>query len=162
MGSQIDIQQIWHSQLQPSISRLMRNEPWLATQTHAAIYTTIYNINYTRTSLHTTAAYAVHIYEAAPNDGLLVLDYYDSEWTRFSRGAVAVDRLVQRDNGRRDVAVTQWKMNMFDPISPRMEALFDVEDTHVATLRTKLTTENLRVADVGPKIDTSSLGSGST
>jgi hypothetical protein len=60
-------------------------------------------------------------------------------------------------------------MNMFDPISPRMEALFDVEDTHVAALRTKLTTENLRVADVGPKMcvrpphsDTSSLGSGST
>ncbi|KAF8191868.1 Cullin repeat-like-containing domain protein [Mycena galopus ATCC 62051] len=173
ISPRLDVQQIWHSHLEPSISFMFRNERSLTKEAHAGIYTTIYNVimgdEEHGQQLHSQlsafyAAYTMELHDAAPKNDSLLLDYYDYKWARFSRGAAVVNRLfnylnrdwvqLQRDAGRRDVktvlnvALTQWKLNMFDPLSSRIEAQFDTEETPVTILRSKFASENLTVADL--------------
>ncbi|KAJ6454123.1 Cullin repeat-like-containing domain protein [Mycena sanguinolenta] len=176
-----DIQQIWQRLLEPNITVLLRNES-ISSQAHAGIYTTIYNVvmmDHGGQQLYAQlsafyATYTMGIYKAIPEDNSRLPSYYDSEWTRFYRGAATVDRLfnylnrdwveLQRDEGRRDVktvlnvALTQWKNNIFDPLSPRLEPpppLSETEDkeaegkqTRVAVLRTKFASERLTVSEL--------------
>ncbi|KAF7346822.1 Cullin-domain-containing protein [Mycena sanguinolenta] len=173
-----DIQQIWQRLLEPNITVLLRNES-ISSQAHAGIYTTIYNVvmmDHGGQQLYAQlsafyATYTMGIYKARPEDDSLLPSYYDSQWTRFCRGAATVDRLfnylnrdwveLQRDEGRRDVktvlnvALTQWRINIFDPLSPRLEpppavseADAEEKETRVAILRTKFASESLTVREL--------------
>ncbi|KAJ7224973.1 Cullin repeat-like-containing domain protein [Mycena haematopus] len=174
-----DIQQIWKRLLEPNITDLLRNEESLTNETHARIYTTIYNVvmmDHGGQQLHSHlsafyAAYTMGIYKATPQDNSILPNYYDSEWARFCRGAAIVDRLfnylnrdwveLQRDEGRRDVqtvlnvALTHWRINIFDPLAPRLEpppVVSDTEEepkeTRVTVIRTKFASESLTVGDL--------------
>ncbi|KAJ6460800.1 hypothetical protein C8R47DRAFT_1327560 [Mycena vitilis] len=90
--------------------------------------------------------------EAAPEDDIGLLEYYDAEWDCFSRGAAAVNRVfvylnryfvkVQHNDGRKNVetifnvALTKWRTNVFESLSPRLEnALGDT--AQVEAIRTQ-------------------------
>ncbi|KAK7058160.1 Cullin-domain-containing protein [Favolaschia claudopus] len=133
-------------------------------------------------------AYTLRVYEAgqsynapgAPKDNRSILDYYDTEWDWFSRRVAVVDRLfnylnrdwvkVQQYEGRRDiktvmnVAVTQWKINIFDRLSSRLAATFPLpaeesEKTRVDVLRVKFASDNLRPGDLPRMLVSSAVSS---
>ncbi|KAF7362987.1 Cullin-domain-containing protein [Mycena venus] len=171
----VDVLQIWQRQLEPAVALMLRTQESLGRATHAAVYTTIYNVIMTDREhgghrLYTLlcvfyAAYTAKIFEAAPKDNALVLAYYDSQWIRFTRGATVVDRLfnylnrdyvsLQRDEGRKDVktvlhvALTQWKLNMLDPIAWRLEAALNLnteEPSPIAQIAAKLASDDAMTA----------------
>jgi hypothetical protein len=123
----------------------------------------------TGTALHSQvsafyAEYTAQIQAATPDDNALIPDYYNFQWDQFSRGTPVVDRWFahlnrywikrMRDTGRtdvntvRNVAFTAWKTQVFDPISPRLQAALGSEDTQIAHIRTKFTSEDLTDADL--------------
>jgi hypothetical protein len=48
----------------------------------------------------------------------------------------------------RQVALTQWKTNVFDPISPLLEKALGSEITQLVEIRTKFASEKFTAADV--------------
>ncbi|KAJ7926150.1 hypothetical protein B0H13DRAFT_2564595 [Mycena leptocephala] len=110
------------------------------------------------------AEYTAQIHAATPDDDTLIPDYYNFQWDQFSRGATVVDRwfahlnrywVKQMQNEKRrgvktvrNVAWAEWKTNMFNPISLRLQAALGFEDTQIAHIRTKFTLEDLTDADL--------------
>ncbi|KAJ6577636.1 hypothetical protein B0H19DRAFT_1252957 [Mycena capillaripes] len=122
------------------------------------MYATLYNVSTSSMirgggkELHSqiTSLYAAHttqLFEAAPGDDALLVEYCDSEWDKFSRTAAIVNRLFNYVN-RDWVALVQWKINMFEPISPRLEKVLGTDATRIPKIRTKFASENLTATDL--------------
>ncbi|KAJ7633313.1 hypothetical protein DFH06DRAFT_1437788 [Mycena polygramma] len=140
---------------------------------HTTLYTAVYNIchHYDRASLrprsangrdlHAQAtaflsAYTAQIQAAAPDDDAAVPYYYDTQWDTFTQGAVLVDRaftylnryfvkhLNQPDiKTIRNVALQQWKINVFELLAPRLERALGADATRIAGIRAKFALENV-------------------
>ncbi|KAF7336144.1 Cullin-domain-containing protein [Mycena venus] len=170
-----DIPQIWKTQLEPEMTHILRDDKPLTYESHAALSAAIFNCTKGDPQMHNSkelhslvsafyAAYTAEICADSPDDDTLIVDYYDAQWDRFSRGAVIVDHLFdimnrhwvdrERQEGRKDVqtirnvALTQWKTNVFAPISPRLEKALGSEITQLGEIRTKFASENLTTADL--------------
>ncbi|KAJ7452652.1 Cullin repeat-like-containing domain protein [Mycena latifolia] len=167
-----DLMEAWNTQLEPGITQVLRGEEPLTFEAHAAMYTLVYNLcmktnSYNCRDLHSHvsqfyAAYTSRILTDAPDDDKLLLEYYDTEWSRFSHAAQIVDRIFmflnrqfvsrERQEGKkniktvRNVAFTFWKTNVLDPLAPRLETGADA--AHFSAVRTMLASEDWSAANV--------------
>ncbi|KAJ6461215.1 hypothetical protein C8R47DRAFT_1159570 [Mycena vitilis] len=144
---------------------------------YTTLYTTVYRIcqRYDRESLrprsansrdlHAQAtaflsAYTAQIQAAAPDDDAAVPYYYDMQWDTFTQGAVLVDRaftylnryfvkhLNQPDiKTIRNVALQQWKINVFEVLAIRLERALGTDATRIAAIRAKFASENATAED---------------
>ncbi|KAJ7633314.1 Cullin repeat-like-containing domain protein [Mycena polygramma] len=167
--SESDIPQIWKDKLEPAVICLLRGEP--LPEAYTVLYTTIYNVCTTgpRVDRHLYtevvaffATYTAQIHGAAPDDDAAVPYYYDTQWDTFSRGVVVVDRLFaylnrdyvkrETDVGKdvktiREVALDQWKTNVFEPMAPRLEEVLGTDLPRIAAIRAKFSFENVTAED---------------
>ncbi|KAJ6588622.1 Cullin repeat-like-containing domain protein [Mycena capillaripes] len=169
------IADVWKTTLEPGITQILRGSEPLTFEASAAIYSAVYDCC-TRTNPPTLdhcrelyscvpafyAEYTAHIIAAPPEDDASLLEYYDTQWDRFSRGAEVVDRLFtylnihfvvpQRNAENKNVetvlnvALTNWRTKVLEPLAPRLEsALGSVSQLDM--IRTLFEKENLTKAD---------------
>ncbi|KAJ7473725.1 Cullin repeat-like-containing domain protein [Mycena galericulata] len=173
-----NIPQLWDNVLRPGVTLILRGEEPLTHERHAAMYSAIANAcleidqnGDMRTSRELYAQiasfypeYTTQILAAAPDDDTRILEYYDAEWDRFSRGAAIVGRLFdflnrhwinrERQEGRKNiltvgnVALKEWNTNVFQPLTSRLEtALGTSGATQLDEIRTRFASENLTADD---------------
>ncbi|KAJ6488908.1 Cullin repeat-like-containing domain protein [Mycena sanguinolenta] len=142
-----NVPHVWQTKLEPAITEIFDTGKGLDFPSYTSLYTDIYQCctrSKSPTSMSSACpelysrivaffeAYTAKINADAPDDGKLVVDYYDMRWARFQEGAVLVDRLFSYLNGYfvrpgkdmvpvLDVAVAQWKVQVFEPLLPRLE-----------------------------------------
>ncbi|KAJ7608010.1 hypothetical protein DFH06DRAFT_210915 [Mycena polygramma] len=174
MTSESDIAQIWKERLESGVTCLLRGEP--PSEAYTTLYTTQYNICTSKVppgvprgdrllyaqTVAFFAAYTTQIHAVAPDDTAAVPYYYDTQWDAFSRGVVVVDRLfayLNRDYVKREtdvgkdvktvgeVALDQWKTNVFEPMAPRLEEVLGTDSPRIAAIRAKFSFENVTAED---------------
>ncbi|KAJ6461213.1 hypothetical protein C8R47DRAFT_1225904 [Mycena vitilis] len=138
MSSESDIAQIWKEKLQPGVTSLLRGEP------------------------SSGSSYTTQIRAVAPEHNGAVPYYYDTQWDIFSRGVVVVDRLfayLNRDYVKREtdvgkdvktvgeIALDQWKTNVFGPLAPRLEEVLGTDSPCIAAIRAKFSFKNVTAED---------------
>ncbi|KAF7375710.1 Ubiquitin-protein ligase [Mycena sanguinolenta] len=143
------VARLWQTKLEPAITEIFDTGRGLDFPSYTSFYTDVYNCCTTTPAWEQASdlysriapffeAYTAKIYGDAPGDDALLVDYYDSQWDRFHQGAMVVDRLFaylnryfilpEYDSGHKDivpvlnVAIAKWKMQVFEPLLPRLES----------------------------------------
>ncbi|KAJ7473729.1 Cullin repeat-like-containing domain protein [Mycena galericulata] len=171
--SQTTIPELWENLLRPGVTLILRGEEPLTHERHATMYSAIVDAC-TKSipaggELHAKIVsfyleYTTQILAAVPEDDTVILEYYDTEWDRFSRGAAIVGRLFdflnrhwvkrERDEGKKNiltvgnVALKEWNTNVFESLASRLEiALGTSGATRLHESRTRFASQDLTVDD---------------
>ncbi|KAJ7640710.1 Cullin repeat-like-containing domain protein [Mycena polygramma] len=170
----MSISDVWNAVLEPGVTQILHGTEPLTYKTHQKLYGAVYEccnrtkpaINHCRELyshvLSFYTEYTLKITAAAPEDDTGLLEYYDAQWDCFSRGAAIVNRLFdylnrhfvsgQRDEGRTNVetvlnvALTNWRTNVFEPLSPRLENALG-GTAQLEAIRTQFASHNLGAAE---------------
>ncbi|KAJ6488909.1 Cullin repeat-like-containing domain protein [Mycena sanguinolenta] len=141
------VSHLWQTKLEPAITAVLNTGKGLDFVAWTTLYTDVYNCCTTSPKVQCPdlysriapffEAYTAKIYADSPDDDALLVDYYDTHWDHFQQGSVLVDNLFaylnryyvrpERTTGRAgivpvlDVALAQWKTQVFEPLLPRLE-----------------------------------------
>ncbi|KAJ7199083.1 hypothetical protein B0H12DRAFT_1244718 [Mycena haematopus] len=145
------ISHLWTTQLEPALTQILDTGgplPLGSAMSWTVLYSEIYGCC-TRAARHRAElyaklapfyqAYTARIYaDAPPADdddtvNALLVDFYNTQWDRFHRGATRVDELftylnrhfvraaaAKRTDGVVSVPVVNWKTQVFEPVARRL------------------------------------------
>ncbi|KAJ7766563.1 Cullin repeat-like-containing domain protein, partial [Mycena maculata] len=172
-----EVQDLWLTKLEPGLTLMLIGEDETPHATNTlGMYVAIYNLCTSEGGMHKAkelhshvsklfAGYTTRIYtrtKAAPKDQTLLVDYYDTQWDKFSRGAGAIDQLFaylnthyvgsKRAEGPTEVetvvrvALHCWQSNVFESLSSRLESALGSRTARLDSIRTLFASETLTPA----------------